>query len=98
MWDLAALKTCILENSVRIAILCGNAASAQAKADLLFQCGVEAILNMTEANILLPYPCKVEYNSLSGSLSVLCARLTLSRQGAALPEHSILQTGDENEL
>ena len=98
MWDLAALETCIRENSVRIAILCGNAASAQGKAELLFQCGIEAILNMTDANILLPYPCKVEYNSLSGSLFVLCARLTLSRQSAARPDQSILQTGDENEL
>ncbi len=98
MWDLTALETCIRENGVRIAILCGNAASAQVKANLLFQCGVEAILNMTDASILLPYPGRVEYNSLSGSLCILCARLTLSRQGVALPEHSILQTGDQNEL
>ena len=53
---------------------------------------------MTDANILLPYPCKVEYNSLSGSLFVLCARLTLSRHNAARPDQSILQAGDNNEL
>lgn len=98
MWDLAALETCIRENAVRIAILCGDAASAQTRADLLFQCGIEAIVNMTDSNILLPYPCRVEYSSLSSSLSVLCAHLTLSRQDAVLPDRPTLYPGDEHEL
>ena len=91
MWDLAALETCIRENAVRIAILCGDAASAQTRADLLFQCGIEAIVNMTDAN-------RVEYSSLSSSLSVLCAHLTLSRQDAVLPDQPTLHSGDDHEL
>jgi redox-sensing transcriptional repressor len=73
---LSRFKPMAKEMKITIGIITVPAAGAQGAADLMVDSGIQAIWNFAPARLRVPEHIVVENEDLSGSLAVLCRRLS----------------------